>query len=576
MSANRNAFKQSFDWVRTVVPLEKRNVFVVYLLIVMGTVLDNMNSAAAMAMASNIQSEFNTNSAITSWVLSGYALTLGSFIMVTGKFVDMYGAHNIFLFGLLIMWVCAIICACLPRTSIIPLIVFRALQGIGASALVPSSISMAANYFTGKYAKYLNKAVIYLIVAMTGSMGIGLILGGAFAETSIGYRGYFYFTFGYALLLDIALFFLIIPVKQTEQQKKLSMKNLDTVASFLVITGILLIILGLIEGGEKWRSAKAIAPLIVGFLVFLSSFIYEIYYLKRYQVKNSDKDSSYNWKLQIDLLFPPEMMKIPNFFPFLIICGLYYATCIIITVVAVEYFTYIENNSAILAAVKAFSLTFGLVFGATIYRESYCRKIGMKNMLIFSAVVSLAAIIWFSRIDFAKTNNYWKYNFISLFMFGYGLNLFFNIYMVIVVENTPLHLQGVVSGVFQTCGQVMLSIGNALVPSIVGTITVAQTYAERKKLHDKFRIVIYVAIGFHVAVFFLMVFTVKNSKPKETQSDDNSENVETSLEASVPLENTEFSEQSGTAEFLETAETKEVCTIGSDSECSVEKKTNNI
>ncbi|TID15025.1 hypothetical protein CANINC_004696 [Pichia inconspicua] len=481
--------------------------------------MDNFNATGGMTLTINIQEAFKTNSAITGWVLSGYALTLGSFIMITGKLADIFGPHNVYLCGLFVMWVCALICACLPHTSIIPLIVFRALQGIGASALIPSTISLTANYFSGSYSKYLNRCIVIMIVVLTSSMGFGLILGGAFSETSIGYRAFFYFNFAYTFIVDVILLFLIIPINKTEDHKRLHIRQLDFVAAFLVVVGILLMILGLIEGGEKWKSAKAIAPLIVGFFTFISAFLYETYYLRRYQLRHQDKDKSFNWKLQVQLLFPPELLKIPNFFPFLVVCGLYFGGYTMILVTGIQYYSFIEHNSPIICALKVFPATFGLIFGASVYRYSYYSKIGLRKMLILSSVLSLGGAIWFSRINYNIKSSYWKYNFIALFLYGYGLNMFFNIYLVIVVEHTPLHLQGVVSGVYQTCSQVLLSIGNALVPSVIGTVDFATTLDEKQGLHEKFRTVLYIAIAFQAVPVLIFLFCLQNPQRKGEQSE---------------------------------------------------------
>lgn len=192
---------------QNIIPLEKRNVFIVYFIILLATSLDNLNSTASFTMSLNIQEKFNTDSSTASWVLSGYALTLGSLIMISGKVSDIIGPHNLFLLGLTGVWICALICACIPETSIITLIVFRALQGIGASALVPSTIAIVANYFTGKYAKYLSAAIIGFIISLTGTLGIGIVLGGAFSATKVGYKSFFYFIFAFGFVCDISLLF---------------------------------------------------------------------------------------------------------------------------------------------------------------------------------------------------------------------------------------------------------------------------------------------------------------------------------------------------------------------------------
>ena len=156
-----------FSWGRNLVPLEKRNIYVAYGIALVGVTLDNMNSAAIIILQQDLEKKFNTNSSVASWVLSSYALTLGSFIMVTGKIADIIGPDTVYLVGLGIIWITSLICALLPHSSIIPLIVFRAIQGIGASSLLPSVLSLMANYFTGPKLKHLQTAISALFVAVT-------------------------------------------------------------------------------------------------------------------------------------------------------------------------------------------------------------------------------------------------------------------------------------------------------------------------------------------------------------------------------------------------------------------------
>jgi MFS family permease len=532
--------KNIIVWIRNAVPFEKRNIYFVYTVILIATSLDNLNSISMLTMSENIQSEFNTTSSTASWVLSGYALTLGSFILITGKIADVIGPHNIFLIGLTIVWICALICALIPHTSIITLIVFRALQGIGASSLVPSMIAITANYFSGKRSKYLSYAIMGMLLALVSSLGVGTLLGGIFSLTSIGYKSFFYFVFSVGFLCDLILFFLIIPIEKTDDHQKLKMKNIDYVAAFLVISGTLLIILGLTNGGDNWKSSKAIAPLIVGVFTCIIALLFEGIYLKRYKIKHltqdTDLDSNSDWRLSVDLLFPPEILKIPNFLPFLLSSGLYYSTLIMIVSFGVQYYILIEHNSPLIASLKVFPVSVGLTFGAIIYKESYYKKIGFKNMFILSAVLTLCGTIWYSRTNYTINNSYWKYGLVSLFMYGYGNNIFFNIYFKVIIDNTPLHLQGVVNGIFQTSSQVLLAVSNALVPSILGNVTVAYTSSEKEKLHYKLLNVLYVVMGFEISILFMMVFFVKYS---EKNTDNFSVNDEIIYQENIEIDDFE-------------------------------------
>ncbi|GAV30148.1 hypothetical protein PMKS-003655 [Pichia membranifaciens] len=139
-------------------------------------------------------------------------------------------------------------------------------------------------------------------------------------------------------------------------------------------------------------------------------------------------DKASDWRLQMELLFPPEIIKIPNFLAFLLVCGLYYATFTMMLAVGIEYYSFIEEASPIISAIKVFPLTVGLVFGATIYRASYYEKIGLKNMFILSSALTLGSCIWMKQELHAR--------FQSIFYVIMGFHATVVFIMVLFVRNS--------------------------------------------------------------------------------------------------------------------------------------------
>lgn len=334
-------------------------------------------------------------------------------------------------------------------------------------------------------------------------------------------------------------------MEKTEGHSKLKMKNINFISAFLMIVGVLLMILGLTEGGENWRIPKAYLPLVIGFFTFVTSLAFENFYIRRFQKKNANRDPESNWRLQIDLLFLPELLQIPNFLLFLIVSGLYYATDVMILALGIQYYTFIENQSPILVAMKVFPLTVGLIIGVCVHIPEYYERIGGKNMFMLSAALTLGTCISYSRTNIKVDHSYWKFGFVSLFIYGYGLNIFFNIYLSVVIENTPLHLQGVVNRIYQTWSQVVLSIGNALIPSILGNIQIPHNDQMREVLHNKFQNVFYVVMGFHVVILIIMVVFIKSVKYKNVQTDEKDERDESpeTTETTETVETVESSDK---------------------------------
>ncbi|GME73549.1 unnamed protein product [Ambrosiozyma monospora] len=569
----------SIEKIRNLIPIEKRNKWVVFTICLLALSLDNLCVSGGVTTTVNIQEAFHTTSTNATWIISAYALTLGSFILIFGKLADILGAHNVFLFGSCIMSLFSLICAVIDD-SIIALIVFRALQGIGGSALVPSSIALTAGYF-GHDLELMKRANKWLVLALTGSFGGGMLIGGAFALTDIGYKSFFYFVFALATFCSIILFFTIIPVPRHNQ---VHLKDLNYGGVIVLVGGLLLVILGLTEGGHKWRQPAAYITLPAGFLLVLSVVLFEVVYIKRFRVKHGNKklvdaerqddpttipvtliiklgshvtatpmgnssssetnidhvivedpaDLNYNsdWRLTMDYLFPPECAKIPNFFVFLFLIITYYiALCVNMTGLF-QYHQFVEHNSSIISALKIFSMAIGILFGVLSYHDSILVKLGTKWFMVFCGTLALGSSIWFSRIDFRKENSFYKYEMVSIALNGFAINYYFDVFLNSVMASTPMHLQGSVAGIYFTAGQVGVSLGDAIFTSVVGELGAAATFEEKVELHKKIINGLYVSVAACAISFIGSLFTVDTDsvkareKAKEKANDSKVDDIE--------------------------------------------------
>ena len=109
-----------------------------------------------------------------SWVITAYILAFGGLLMLGGKLADLYGRRRLFIGGLVLFGAASLGGGL--STSIGQLIVFRALQGVGAAALAPAARSIVTVLF--EEGPERSKALgIWAAVAGSGSV-VGLILGG--------------------------------------------------------------------------------------------------------------------------------------------------------------------------------------------------------------------------------------------------------------------------------------------------------------------------------------------------------------------------------------------------------------
>ena len=79
------------------------------------------------------------------WVVTGYALTFGGFLLLGGRAADLLGRRRILMAGLALFTVSSLGCGLATADSV--LIPMRCLQGLGAAIVLPAALSIVMNMF---------------------------------------------------------------------------------------------------------------------------------------------------------------------------------------------------------------------------------------------------------------------------------------------------------------------------------------------------------------------------------------------------------------------------------------------
>ncbi|NNH69957.1 MFS transporter [Nocardia uniformis] len=193
------------------------------------------------------------------WLFSIYLLAQAVTVPIYGKLADMVGRKPIMLFGIAVFALGSLLCGL--ATSMIALIIFRAVQGIGAGAVAPMSMTIAGDvYSVAERAKVQG----YLASVWAASSVLGPLLGGVFAE---------YVSWRWIFLINLPLAALaawMLMRKFTESAPRRS-HRIDYLGAGLLTVGAGGLMLALLEGGQAWawNSAQSLALFIGGTLVLI-------------------------------------------------------------------------------------------------------------------------------------------------------------------------------------------------------------------------------------------------------------------------------------------------------------------
>ncbi|KAL1656870.1 hypothetical protein SLS61_000666 [Didymella pomorum] len=203
----------------------------------------------------------------TSWIATGYFLTLTAFQPLYGRLSDIFGRKECLLFGYLIFGIGAMACG-FART-IGELIAARAFAGIGGGGMTVCVSIMLSDIVSlrdrGTWQGYIN--LVYASGAATGAP-----LGGLLAET-IGWRWSFIAQGPICLLALLAVAFALKLPKQEDSHWKEKLAKIDFLGALILIVAIFGLLVGLDRGSNiAWSNPFAIAglcttPLFVLFII---------------------------------------------------------------------------------------------------------------------------------------------------------------------------------------------------------------------------------------------------------------------------------------------------------------------
>lgn len=174
------------------------------------------------------------------WLFSIFLLAQAVSVPIYSKLADTVGRKPIILIGIGFFLVGSILCG--VAWDMTSLIVFRAVQGLGAGAVLPVSITITGDIYTVRERARVQG---YIASVWAASSVIGPSLGGLFAEF-LTWRWIFFVNIP---LCFIAAFMLIRTYHETVERQK---HRLDIGGAIVLTVGLSLLILAVLEGGQAW------------------------------------------------------------------------------------------------------------------------------------------------------------------------------------------------------------------------------------------------------------------------------------------------------------------------------------
>ena len=188
------------------------------------------------------------------WLFSIYLLAQAVSVPVYGKLSDLFGRKPVVLLGIGLFLAGSIMCG--VAWSMPLLIAFRVVQGLGAGAIMPTTITIVGDLYS---VEERAKVQGYIASVWGVASVVGPTLGGVFSEY-VSWRWIFFVNIPLCLLAGGMI------MRQFHENLRRTRPAIDYRGAALLTAGLTLAILGVLEGGRAWAwdSAASIAILTLG------------------------------------------------------------------------------------------------------------------------------------------------------------------------------------------------------------------------------------------------------------------------------------------------------------------------
>ncbi|MFI9842163.1 MFS transporter [Nonomuraea sp. NPDC051941] len=410
------------------------------LVVLFGSFMDLLDATIVTVAAPAIAQDLGAGDAQIQWTIAAYTLALGAGLITGGRLGDQYGRKRLFMIGLAGFMVTSALCALAVDPGM--LIGMRAGQGLTAGIMVPQVFGIIrASFAPSERAKAFGA---YGAVQGLASVA-GPLLGGLLVDIDLfdlGWRTIFWIN------VPVSVMALIIGAKVLPESRSASTARPDLPGALLAATGILLLLLPIIQTGTwgwTWAGSALLAAGIIVLAIFLAH--------ERRLTERGDEP-----------VFDPALLRIRAFAVGLSASVLFFGG---IGSYFLTLSVYLQNGTGRTAwetglVILPYALGSIITSGLGV---ALAAKAGRTLLIAGSLTIAASQLVLWYIVKDGNDPGYWPLA-LALFIGGLGLGLAAPILVNVVLAGVPGRNAGAAGGVLSTVNQ----IGGAVGIAVLGTI----------------------------------------------------------------------------------------------------------
>ncbi len=422
------------------------------------------------------------------WIITGYSLTSGGFLLLGGRMGDLFGRRRLFLIGLFLFAFASFMGGI--AQSALWLIIARGVQGLGAAIISPTSFSLITTTFHEGPAR--NRALGVVGAVASSGFAVGALLGGILTA-SVGWRWVLFVNAPVALAAII-----LTPILLKETVREQGRRQIDVFGAVTITLGLIALVYALGEGNVVGWGSLQILFLLGTAVVLLAAFVF------------------IETRVEVPLvrlgIFRLRTLTGANLIGFFA-PGALGASIFIVTLYMEKVLGYAPTTTgfAFLPMALIFFIDSNLV-------ARFVPRFGVKRILIVGMFVTALGYLLLALIS--VNSSYWAVLFPGTLVVALGMGPSFTAMAIAATAGVSDREQGLATGVFSTTQQIGSGLVLAVVAvvSAIGTGALQQTQGTSLKasLVGGFQYALVACAIFAILSGIIAVFVVRQN---ETQAD---------------------------------------------------------
>jgi EmrB/QacA subfamily drug resistance transporter len=397
--------------------------------------MDFMGFAIFTVALPTIQRDLHFSQQNLQWVISGYTVTYGGFLLLGGRLADLLGRRVTLVIGTAVFALTSVLGGAAPNAG--ALVGARLAQGIGAALMTPAAISILTTSFNVGTDRV---KALGAWGAMGGLSGVlGVFLGGVISAGP-GWRWVLYINVPICAVVIFAAYRLV----SGEAPRRSGLASFDTPGALLGTGGMLVLIYALIKAPDNgWGSGQTIGEL-AGVAVLLAALVVNelrhpnpVLPLSIFRVKGLAATDA------------AQALGLAGFNSAFFFISLYMQEVL--------------HFSALRAGAAYVPIAAVVVVGS-IGGSGLVPRAGTRPLIISGAVIATGGLYWVSRLP--AHGYYWTDLFPPMMIMGLGLGLVFVGVQIAGNAGVPPDKAGLAGALITASFQVGVALGLAILSAL--------------------------------------------------------------------------------------------------------------